>query len=128
LGCGQPARGYPFAWSVLSYLPGDTVAAVGDPQDTRLAGDLAHWLCALRAVPAQDGPAPGRHNFYRGGDLRIYDQEVRHCLAQLGAAVDRARVLRIWDKACQSAWTQDPVWPTHGRVRAGGLRGRLVCR
>ena len=120
LGKGRPAHGYPFDWSVLSYLPGQTLAAVDQPDNERLAIDLAGWLRDLRAVPTVQAPGSGRHNFYRGGDLRIYDQELRHSLAQLGDQVDRPAILRVWEKACQSTWTRDPVW-VHGDVAPGNF-------
>ena len=104
----------------LSYLPGDTIAAVGSPNDQRLGNDLGSWLAALRKVPASDGPMPRQHNFYRGGDLRIYDQEIRHTLQQLGASVDQTAILRVWDMACQSMWTAPPVW-LHGDVAVGNF-------
>ena len=120
MGRGQPDNGYPFCWTILSYLKGDTIAAVGNPNDSGLAGDLGTWLATLRKVPPGDGPRPGPHNFYRGGDLRIYDQEIRHTLQQLGASVDQAAILKIWNKACQSTWAAPPVW-LHGDVAVGNF-------
>lgn len=120
LGCGEPGRGYPFSWTVLSYLPGDTVAAAGDPYNGQLAKDLAAWLCDLRKVPAQDAPGPGIHNFHRGGDLRIYDQDIRRALDQINSSVNATVVLRVWDKACMSCWTHHPVW-LHGDVTASNF-------
>ena len=121
---GLPGAGYPFHWSVMSWLPGDTLASQPKAAQQQVATDLAHFLNALRQAPALQGPPPGAHNFYRGGDLRIYDQEVRHCLDQLGRTVDRNAILRLWTQACHSSWSDAPVW-VHGDVAAGNL---LVTR
>ncbi len=104
----------------MHWLPG-TCAALYDQKDIQnIAVDLAHFLNSLRAAPAQGGPEAGQHNFYRGGDLRIYDQELRHCLNQLGSDVDAQRILPVWDQACHSSCTAPPVW-LHGDMAAGNL-------
>ena len=117
---GRPGAGYPFDWSVMAWLPGDTLASQSKAVQQQVASDLAAFLNALRKAQTRDGPPPGAHNFYRGGDLRIYDQEVRHCLDQLGGTVDRETVLKLWTQACHSSWTDAPVW-VHGDVAAGNL-------
>lgn len=113
---GRPSDAYPFDWSVMAWRPGVHPARPTE----RLASDLAAFLHALQHAPVTGGPGPGQHNFHRGGDLRIYDQEVRHCLDQLGSAVDQKTILRLWAKACHSNWTQAPVW-LHGDVAVGNL-------
>ncbi|MDX8353678.1 aminoglycoside phosphotransferase family protein [Cognatiyoonia sp. IB215182] len=124
---GQPSSIYPFSWTIMRWLPGEAVGEADPATQSSIAGDLAQFLNALRDAPTADAPGPGQHNFYRGGDLRIYDQEVRHCLAQLGENVDAKAILRIWEKACHSQWLSPPVW-VHGDVAAGNLllrSGRL---
>lgn len=120
---GQSTSAYPFSWTIMRWLPGRTVAEAEAAKQQGIAGDLAHFLNALRDTPTKDAPVPGQHNFYRGGDLRIYDQEVRHCLAQLGQDVRTGAILRIWDRACHSFWTGAPVW-VHGDIAAGNLLTR----
>jgi aminoglycoside phosphotransferase (APT) family kinase protein len=98
----------------MSWLPGTAL------KDQPVAADLAQFLNALRKAPTADAPLPGAHSFHRGGDLRIYDQEVRHSLQQLGASVDSAAILKHWTRACHSSWTAPPVW-LHGDVAPGNL-------
>lgn len=115
---------YPFAWSIMQWLPG---TPADDAGKSNVAADLADFLRALQAVDTRDGPLPGPHNFHRGGDLRIYDQEVRHALAQLGNRVDSDQIMRLWTKACHSSWTAAPVW-LHGDMAAGNIllaKGKL---
>jgi len=117
---GQPSSIYPFSWTIMRWLTGEVVGEADPTTQNSIAADLAQFLNALRAAPTADAPGPGPHNFYRGGDLRIYDQEVRHCLAQLGEKVDATAILRLWEKACHSQWLGPPVW-VHGDVAAGNL-------
>lgn len=38
---------------------------------SEFAADLARFLAALKCMDATDGPAPGQHNFFRGGPLTV---------------------------------------------------------
>ncbi len=113
---GRALDAYPFDWSVMGWLSGIHPT---HPTD-QLANDLGAFLRTLQHAPVNGAPGPGQHNFHRGGDLRIYDQEVRHCLQQLGDAVNQSKISRLWTKACQSAWARAPVW-LHGDVAPGNL-------
>ena len=117
---GQPSKHYPYCWSIMSWLQGRAANIDNLADSAKIAEQLAHFLNALRAAPADNGPITGKHNFYRGGDLRIYDQEVRHSLDQLGDKIDGPAILELWTKACNSSWTEPPVW-LHGDVAAGNF-------
>ncbi|MGL5009163.1 MAG: phosphotransferase, partial [Paracoccaceae bacterium] len=62
----------------------------------------------------------GAHNFYRGGDLRVYDAEAREAIAALAGRLDAGRAVAVWERALASAWQGAPVW-VHGDVAAGNL-------
>ncbi|MFJ9796957.1 aminoglycoside phosphotransferase family protein [Streptomyces sp. NPDC101145] len=124
---GRPGAGYPYPWSVRRWLPGDTVDAAPDVDRVRLARDLGAFLTELRAVPAEHGPAGGRHSYYRGCHPSVYGDEVESALRVLGDRVDTAACRAVWREALVSAWPRDPVW-FHGDVAAGNLlttEGRL---
>ena len=125
---GAAEPGYPYPWSVLRWIPGAPASdGVGDL--TGFATDLAAFLVALREVDAGGGPAPGTHNFHRGGALTVYADETLRAVDALGAAVPRAAVLAVWDAALATTWRGDPVW-VHGDVAAGNLLvrdGRLAA-
>ena len=57
------------------------------------ATSLAEFLVALQRADASAGPAPGAHNFFRGGPLGTYDGEMRRALVQLGSRVDAKAAL-----------------------------------
>jgi aminoglycoside phosphotransferase (APT) family kinase protein len=124
---GQPAGGYPFPWSIYRWQEGEiaTVAPVADP--VQFALDLAQFLAALQRIDPAGGPPAGAHNFYRGGDLAVYDGETWRALAALGGEVDAAAAGAVWRAALQAAWHGPAVW-VHGDVAAGNLlvqHGRL---
>lgn len=129
LALGRPGRGYPWAWSIRSWIHGDTAASSPPSDVERFTEDLARFLNALHKVPAQGGPEPGEDNFHRGGSLKVYDTQFRDAIARLGAQVDTTAALTAWDVALASSRSQPPVW-VHGDIALGNLlvrEGRLAA-
>jgi aminoglycoside phosphotransferase (APT) family kinase protein len=117
---GAPDAGFPYPWSVYRWLDGELASRVpiGDPSE--VASTLARFLNALGRADATGGPAPGRHNFFRGGPLATYKEEAFEALEALGREVPRDDVLRVWADAMATSWERDPVW-FHGDVATGNL-------
>ncbi|MCC2321250.1 aminoglycoside phosphotransferase family protein [Cellulomonas xiejunii] len=116
---GMPGQGYPWPWSVYRWLPGASVDAAPPADLTRLAVDLAGFLNALRHAPGP-GPAPGQHNWWRGGPVGHYDDQTRHALDALAGEVDVRAATDVWEAAVTSAWDGPDVW-LHGDVAPGNL-------
>src|ERR687894_996870 len=70
---GEPGEGYPFSWSVYRWLDGEPAMTGRIDDVVEFAGTLAEFLRALRRIDPAGGPHPGRHNFFRGGPLTVYD-------------------------------------------------------
>jgi aminoglycoside phosphotransferase (APT) family kinase protein len=124
---GAPGSGYPWSWSINDWIDGDAASSVSRVDPVLVAADLARFLHALQGIRPAGGPSPGAHNFHRGGDLRVYDDEVNRALAILGSTIDRRAVAALWKKALAARWHADPVW-IHGDVSPGNLllrSGRL---
>ena len=118
---GVATNGYPFAWSVYRWLPGEnaTVSRIADP--AQLAHDLAGLIAALWRIDAKDGPAPGEHNFFRGEPLSARDHAMRVGTATLAGALDADAVTAMWDDALAApGWEGPPVW-IHGDLDARNL-------
>ncbi|MDO1581425.1 aminoglycoside phosphotransferase family protein [Rhizobium oryzicola] len=126
---GEPGHGYPFPWSIQSFIPGETITSPDAPDKRQLAAEIADFLRALHRVPAEDGPPPGTHNFFRGGSPSFYDSEVQTCLAKLGGVIDPVGALSVWGMALASSWKRPQVW-LHGDVSPGNLllrNGKLAA-
>ena len=126
---GAPGEGYPHAWSVYRWLAGEpaSLPAIADP--VAFATTLAGFLLALQRVDPSGGPAPGPHNFFRGGPLTTYAQETLEAIEALGAEVPRDACLATWEAAVTATWEGEPVW-LHGDVAEGNLLlrdGRLAA-
>ncbi len=124
---GAPAEGYPYPWSVYRWLEGETATLERIADLRRFAVALAEFLNALRRIDPAGGPSPGRHNFFRGGPLTVYDAETRQAIATLDGRVDTEAALAAWEAALGAEWAGHPVW-FHGDVAFGNLlvrNGRL---
>lgn len=117
---GAPGEGYPFAWSIYRWLDGETAARERITSLPRFAADLARFLLALQRIDARAGPAPGAHNFFRGGALATYHDETQQALASLSAELDTAAAHDVWRAALASSWQRPPVW-VHGDIAEGNL-------
>ncbi|MGW5353142.1 aminoglycoside phosphotransferase family protein [Streptomyces sp. NPDC004031] len=120
VGEGEPGEGYPWAWSVLRWLPGapPEAGALADPEG--LAADLAGFVTAMRAVTLPDAPRA-----HRGGPLAALDAETRQAIEALRAVpqeeVDCDAALAEWEEALRApAWDGPPVW-LHADLMPGNL-------
>jgi aminoglycoside phosphotransferase (APT) family kinase protein len=117
---GAPACGFPRPWSVYRWLEGEhaTVECVADLN--RFATDLANFLAALYEIDPAGGPAPGKHNFFRGGALTTYDREAREAIAALKGKIDTDAAAEVWEAALAATWHGPSVW-IHGDVTASNM-------
>jgi aminoglycoside phosphotransferase (APT) family kinase protein len=111
---GAPSEklGYPWAWTIVPWLPGVPAerVAFADPVDA--AWQLGRFQAAIHRPAPADAPA----NPYRGVPLEQRADRLHAGLDELGSAVDRDAVLGLWsDLVATSPWSRPPVW-LHGDV------------
>jgi len=96
---GRPSARYPQAWSVMTWLHGETpVGGVLDPEELTLL------VRSLQRLDLPDGPAPGAR---RGEPLSVRDAAMRDALAR----VDAPGALEVWERAVAAPeWTGKRVW------------------
>src|SRR5258705_428482 len=70
----------------------------------RFAKDVARFLGALGGCDASGGPAPGAHNWFRGGPLAYYEAEALRAVEELDGEIDRIAVLAAWEDAMRSTF------------------------
>lgn len=111
---GEPARAYPYPWSVTTWLSGrnPTVGAIADPH--RLAREIAALVRAMQQVDLPAGPPTGK-------TLRERDAQVRSDIAALRDEIDADAVTAIWEEALALPEHDGaPVW-VHADVAPGNL-------
>ncbi|MER9639651.1 aminoglycoside phosphotransferase family protein [Mesorhizobium sp. M0239] len=127
LAMGVAAEDYPWHWSVYRWIEGETAERERIASLPQFATDLAAFLVTLQRIDATGGPAPGQHNFFRGGALSVYDGEARQAIAALDGKIDTDAASAVWEAALAAQWHGAPVW-FHGDVSWGNLlvrQGRL---
>lgn len=128
LGAGEPAAGYPWAWSVYRWLEGENPepGVLSDP--VPLARDLAGFVAAMRSITL-----PGAPQAHRGGPVASLDASTRAAIEELrgipqeGVDCDAAAV--VWEDALRAPVRDGPsVW-LHADLMPGNLLvdgGRLT--
>jgi aminoglycoside phosphotransferase (APT) family kinase protein len=122
LAIGEPGAGYPWEWSVNGWIEGETAMEDRIGNMPEFAAGLAGFLTSLQRIDVAGAPAPGKHNFYRGGDLCVYDEQTREAIKLLerGSDPETSSLTEVWDFALESTWRRPPVW-IHGDVSSGNL-------
>lgn len=128
---GLPGEGYPWHWSVVPWIEGETWAIDRIRDQRRAAADLAHFITALQQIDPTDGPPAGPENFFRGVPLSTRDAQTRDAITASGDMVDTGAIIAAWEAALTAPeWHGPPVW-VHGDLsRPGNLlltEGRLAA-
>ncbi|WP_028045729.1 aminoglycoside phosphotransferase family protein [Cellulomonas sp. URHE0023] len=114
LAVGRPGRGYPWTWSVLTWVPGDNpvLGELVDP--VGLARDAAALVRSVRSLELSGGVT-------KAGPLRDRDVQVRKDIAALSHDIDVSLVTSVWEDALETAeWTGERTW-VHGDIAPGNL-------
>lgn len=117
---GKPNSEYPFPWSINKYIEGETATYDKIHDLNKFAVDLGLFLKELHKIDTTDGPIAGKHNFYRGGDLKIYNSETEVALENLKDILPIEELHYIWIQAISSKWENENVW-IHGDIAPGNL-------
>ncbi|WP_442603078.1 aminoglycoside phosphotransferase family protein [Paenibacillus sp. KN14-4R] len=117
---GNPSKEYPFPWTVNKWVEGETLNLKNINDLSQLAKDLGTFLNELQSIDASGGPLAGKHNFYRGGNVAVYDQETRDAIEQNKDILNVSLLNEIWELALDSKWAANPVW-VHGDIAPGNI-------
>lgn len=118
---GEASERFPWPWSICAWLdgrPGDDLPMLGKAS-VGLA--LGEFLAAMQTLDAEDAPAPGPHNAWRGVALRARDKVTRKAIADLGPLIDEGQTFAAWEAALDvSVWDRPAVW-LHGDLMPSNL-------
>jgi aminoglycoside phosphotransferase (APT) family kinase protein len=116
---GRPGAGYPWFWSVHTWLEGAL------PRGSLPADEVAALIRSLQAVDVRGAPEPAGG---RGRPLAALEEYVRDALTR----IDAPGALDLWEQAARApAWNGPPVWvhcdldARNVLVRAGRLAAVL---
>ena len=113
---GRPGCGYPWAWSVLPWLDGQS--ALHAPFDQhQVADDLAAFLNAMHRVAPPDAPL----NAFRGVPLQNRNEVVVERIALVADRFDTDALARSWGESLAAQRFTAPAQLLHGDVHPGNL-------
>ena len=116
---GNPSDLFPFHFSINKWIEGESINSINIIDKCQLARDCARFLLELKQCDTNDGPLPGAHNFYRGGNLSIYHDETIHAIHQC-VDFDQSQCLKIWDLGLNSNYMDSNSW-IHGDFEKDNL-------
>lgn len=115
---GEPGEGYPWAWTVVPWIEGETPTADNFDEEQG-AHDLGGFVRSLRGIDPMNGPV--KSGTQRGVPLVACDDWVRTWADRAGDRIDRDAVLAAWDDALAAPpWDGDPVWIA-GDIQPGNV-------
>jgi aminoglycoside phosphotransferase (APT) family kinase protein len=125
---GEPAEGFPWAWSVHRWIEGECPVEGRVAEPELLARDLAAFVTALRKVDIAGGPIA-----YRGVPLATVHAQTRAAIEELrhtDEPFDAEAALAAWEQSLAAPpWTGAPYW-VHSDLMPSNLLltgGRLTA-
>lgn len=94
IGIGTASVEYPSAWSVQTWLSGETTSHDAHAASDSLAHDIATMIASLRTADRRGRVFDGRG---RGGVLRDHDEWVALCVGRSAHLLDPVRVQELWN-------------------------------
>lgn len=71
---GKPSHDFPWPWSVYEWIEGEAASLDTITDLSNFAKQLAKFLKTLQRCDTEGAPVASGDNFYRGGDLKVYDE------------------------------------------------------
>ena len=114
---GRSGCGYPWLWSITSWIAGRPALDAPLDHGETAAAALGHFLRALHRPAPNDAP----RNPFRGVPLASRTPMLRDHLRDLNGAVDETAALELWERALAAEpWPGPPLW-IHGDLHPGNL-------
>ncbi len=123
---GKGTSYYPYPWSINEWLDGASASYERISDLNQFAMDLAHFLLELQSIDCSRGPKAGEHNFYSGGSLEVYKQDVYNTRHVFEGIFDTNRLLDIWEEALGAYDPSISVF-VHGDIAVGNLLVKDGC-
>lgn len=115
---GVPSSQFPYHFGILRFISGESKSLLPLQDQNQVAETIKHFLKQFHTIPTEDGIAYGRHNFFRGGPIRIYVQEAMEAIKLLN--FNQAALRKILEDALNQPAHSPDVW-VHGDLDVSNL-------
>lgn len=106
---GVPGEGYPWPWTVLSWIDGEVAVEGRLAEPDLVARDLADFVMAMRGITLTGGPVA-----HRGGPHTAADEETRAAIEALRGVAepfDTDVLTAVWQETLAvPPWPAEPCW------------------
>ena len=114
---GRPSNAFPWAWSIVRWLPGETASTAPPADADATAVVLGRFLRALHRAAPPDAP----RSAWRGTPLAERTASLHAHLTQLDSRVDAPRIRAAWARFLERPpWNGPPLW-LHGDLHPANL-------
>ena len=119
---GKPSDIYPFNFAIYDWLEGTSANHLqfSNKELQMIAKDLTVFLNELHCINNLNGPLPGKHNGWGGGELNLFDKDTKNQIGKLRNIINKTKSLDLWEQAKSSKWNKKPVW-IHGDFYLGNF-------
>jgi len=113
---GSPDLGYPWSWSIYSWIEGENPVVGEFDNPELLATELTEFITALHNIDSAGGPPASR-----GVPLVQRNEPTRKAISELEGMINTRAVTEFWEEALKTPdWTGSPVW-IHADLSPGNL-------
>ena len=119
---GKPSDIYPFNFAIYDWIEGTSANHLqfSNKELQMIAKDLTVFLNELHCINNLNGPLPGKHNGWGGGELNLFDKDTKNQIGKLRNIINKTKSLDLWEQAKSSKWNKKPVW-IHGDFYSGNF-------
>ncbi len=111
---------YEFGFIINKWIDGDVAFYENDLNKILVAKDCAKFLKELHKIDSTGAPKAGEHNFYRGGDILVYEEEALMCIEKTKEVFDEEILKEVWRLGANSKLILKNVF-VHGDFEATNI-------
>ena len=117
---GKGNSEYPYSFLINQWIDGEELNDNNIDSKNDIAKDLGKFLKTLQSIDSSNGPLAGDHNFFRGGNLKVYETMVLDSTEFLKEVLPKKDIENLWDLAVKSTYEGKPLW-IHGDIACGNI-------
>ncbi len=119
---GKPGEYFNLHWSINKWIDGKSLDCYKKENLDliNIAKNVSNFLNELHQIDTKDGIVPSRDNFYRGGNLTAYNDEMINALSKIDDKSYRDKIEKVWIDALNVDTSGTEVW-IHGDLAVGNI-------
>ena len=117
---GKANSDYPYSFLINQWIDGEELNDNNIVSKSDIAQSLGKFLKSLQNIDPSNGPIAGEHNFFRGGNLKVYESMVWDSSKRLKDVFPKEVIESLWNLATESQYEGKSFW-IHGDMASGNV-------